>query len=424
MKRIAAIVLLFLIIVMDPLGAQDIRDFAFPGGSDIEGFGFDARGGTGGKIIRVTNLNAEGKGSLKEAIGEEGPRIVVFEVGGIIDLSTSVLRVENPFITIAGQTAPDPGITIIKGGISITTHEVIIQHIRVRPGEAGHAKKSGWEVDGIATSGGAYNVVIDHCSVSWATDENISASGPRFEGDDVEDWRRNTSHKILISNCIIAEGLSNSTHAKGEHSKGTLIHDNATEIAVVGNLYSCNVRRNPYFKGGAQGIVVNNYVYNPGRSVVHYGLISTEWEGHEWVRGKMVVEGNVFEHGESTLDQIKDGTFRGPVDVFWQDNVRLPGGVDAQFAGSYTLLKERPVWPRGFSVMDPEDVRDHALQHAGARPWNRDVVDLRIVQQARDKSGRIIDSEQEVGGYPVYEPVFKRFLVEDWDMDRILIPKQ
>ena len=116
----------------------------------------------------------------------------------MIDLEKSALRIKTPNITIAGQTAPSPGITIIKGGIYISTHEVIIQHIRVRPGEAGQKKKAGWEVDGIATGQGAYNVIIDHCSVLWATDENISASGPRFSGANLEEWRRNTSHKVLV----------------------------------------------------------------------------------------------------------------------------------------------------------------------------------------------------------------------------------
>ena len=183
----------------------------------VTGFGVDATGGKGGKVIVVDNLNKEGKGSLAEAINSEGPRIIVFEAAGVIDLEGKSLRINKPFVTIAGQTAPSPGITIIKGGLEITTHEVIIQHIKVRPGEAGKAKKSGWEADGIATGGGAYNVIIDHCSCTWATDENLSASGPRFEGKNVEEWRKNTSHKITISNCIVSQGLSMSTHSKGEH---------------------------------------------------------------------------------------------------------------------------------------------------------------------------------------------------------------
>ena len=176
------------------------------------GFGFESKGGKGGVIFKVSNLNRSGEGSLAHALEQTGPRIIVFEVGGIINLEGSSLRIENPFVTIAGQTAPSPGITIIKGGIRISTHDVIIQHLRVRPGEAGHSKISGWEIDGIAANG--YRIVIDHCSVSWATDENISPSGPRFEGESLDDWRQNTAHKVLISNCIIAQGLSNSTNVR------------------------------------------------------------------------------------------------------------------------------------------------------------------------------------------------------------------
>lgn len=400
--------------------SQSLNDNGLPVFDHAAGFGMDTKGGAGGKIIKVTNLLASGKGSLTDAIQQPGPRIVVFEVAGIIDLNRKSLKIEDPYITIAGQTAPDPGITIIKGGISITTHQVIIQHIRVRPGEANQPKKSGWEVDGINTSQGAYQVIIDHCSVSWSTDENISASGPRFEGAKPDDWRKNTSHKILISNCIIAEGLSNSTHAKGEHSKGSLIHDNATEIAVVGNLFSCNVRRNPYFKGGVQGIVVNNYVYNPGRSVVHYGLIESEWEGHDWITGKMVVEGNVFEYGPDTNKKIDAGSFRGPVELFWQDNLLLPQQKQTRPKGMHTLVRNRPVWPTGFTAIKASQVKQHVLEQAGARPWNRDAIDRRIIQGIINQTARIIDSEQEVGGYPEIKPVYQHFDASGWDLHKMV----
>lgn len=267
----------------------------------VSGFGLDAIGGKGGKIISVTNLNPEGKGSFAEAIVAKGPRIIVFEVGGVIDLNGKSLQIKDPFITIAGQTAPSPGITLIKGELGISTHEVIIQHIRVRPGEAGHAKKSGWEADGISTSRGAYNVIIDHCSTSWATDENLSASGPQFDGADPEQWRKNTSHRVTISNCIIANGLSHSTHAKGEHSKGTLIHDNATDILIYGNLYANNVDRHPLCKGGSQTVITNNFISNPGKAVISYALVKEEWGDHEWITGKMTVEGNYIEYGLQPL---------------------------------------------------------------------------------------------------------------------------
>jgi len=184
-------------------------------------------GGSGGQIIRVTNLESTGPGSLRAAMEAKGSRIIVFEVGGVIDLAKKSLKISEPFVTVAGQTAPSPGITVIRGAISISAHDVIVQHIRIRPGDAGEAKRSGWEPDGLCAAGSnAYNVVIDHCSLSWAVDENLSASGPRLEGPQA------TAHRITFSNCIIAEGLSKSSHLKGEHSKGSLIHDCCQDIAI------------------------------------------------------------------------------------------------------------------------------------------------------------------------------------------------
>ena len=95
----------------------------------------ETQGGIGGKIIRMTNLDPDGKGSLREALETRGARIIVFEVGGVIDLNKNSLRITKPFVTIAGQTAPSPGITIIQGSLGIRTHDVVVKHIRVRPGE-------------------------------------------------------------------------------------------------------------------------------------------------------------------------------------------------------------------------------------------------------------------------------------------------
>lgn len=154
--------LFFIYLSVTGIAAQESSGISglpvFPGAS---GFGLDSKGGQGGSIIRVTTLNRDGPGSIAEAIRAKGPRVIVFEVAGTIDLNSRSLGIVNPYITIAGQTAPYPGITFIRGGINIGTHDVIIQHIRVRPGEAGHAKASGWEVDGISTVGGAYEVIID-----------------------------------------------------------------------------------------------------------------------------------------------------------------------------------------------------------------------------------------------------------------------
>ena len=130
-------------VVTAPAIAETVIEPAFPG---AVGWASQTVGGRGGQIIRVTNLNADGPGSLKAALETKGPRIVVFEVGGQIDLGKSGLEINEPFLTIAGQTAPSPGITIIKGGIDVKSHDIIIRHIRVRTGAAGSAGISGTSV--------------------------------------------------------------------------------------------------------------------------------------------------------------------------------------------------------------------------------------------------------------------------------------
>src|SRR5690606_41183651 len=108
---------------------------------------------------------------------------------------------------------------------------------------------------------------------------NLSASGPRLRGKTPADWGKATSRRVTFSNNIIAEGLAYATHAKGEHSKGSLIHDHATDILIVGNLYAHNYERNPLFKGGVQGTVINNLIYNPGARATHSNLNAEEWPG-------------------------------------------------------------------------------------------------------------------------------------------------
>lgn len=386
----------------------------------VTGFGLDSKGGKDGKIIKVTNLNKDGAGSLSEAILSEGPRIIVFEVAGVINLERKALEIANPYITIVGQTAPYPGITIIQGGIRIRTHDVIIQHIKVRPGEAGQKKKSGWEIDGITSTRGAYNVIVDHCSLTWATDENLTASGPRFAGDNVDEWRKNTSHKVVFSNCLIAEGLSNSTHKKGEHSKGSLIHDNATDILLIGNLFANNMKRNPFCKGGTQVVIINNFIYNPGKAAIHYNLSSAEWSGHSWVTGKMVCVGNSIELGNDTRSKVAGGIIHnGPVEIFWKDNlIKAKAGVK-DLTGKYIVANNAPLWPDGLQAKPSADVKEYVLKNAGAFPWQRDNIDKRIVAEILAGSGKIIDSETEVGGYPNYEPVHSKFNAELWDLNTL-----
>ena len=397
---------------------------AFPGAL---GWASATPGGRGGEIIRVTNLNSEGPGSLRAAIEAEGPRIVVFEVGGVIDLEMKTLRLRNPYITIAGQTAPSPGITLIRGGMDVGGHDVIIQHIRIRPGSADQGWMSGWDEDGIATVS-AYNVIIDHCSLTWATDENLSASGPRFTGSTPDEWRRGTSHNITFSNNIVGESLAYSTHSKGEHSKGSLIHDNVTGLLIIGNLYAHNYERSPLFKGGVHGVIVNNLIYNPGPRAIHYNLAPEEWGTVPFEVGKMSVVGNVLRAGPSTpTDHLAFMMIGGAGDVeyYGLDNIAVDQvGEPIRMFGRYTTSPARiiemphpPVWWEGLTPIPAVDVQRSVLSTAGARPWDRDMRDVLLIAEVAEGRGEIIDHEREVGGYPaVGEPTRKAFNPDDWNL--------
>lgn len=396
---------------------------AFPG---AQGWAAHATGGRGGRIIKVTTLAPEGPGSIGEALAASGPRIVVFEVGGVVDLGARTVRITEGDLTIAGQTAPQPGITFIRGGFDIAASNVIVRHIRVRPGDAGLAKMSGTDFDAISTVG-AHDVIVDHCSLTWATDENLSASGTRFKGDTPEQWRDGTSHRITFSRNIIAEGLAHSTHAKGEHSKGSLIHDNARDILIVGNLYAQNHERNPFFKGGTQGWVVNNLIYNPGQRGVMYNLIAAEWAGHPYQDGRLAVIGNVMRAGPDTPMQSAFFMFggSGALDLYLHDNIAVDRiGNPLPQMGRYTtapvrprMLASPPPLPFGVAPMPAADVQDAVIADVGARPWDRDDIDRRILENTIEGRGHIIDSQDEVGGYPRVAETRQAFVEADWDLD-------
>jgi hypothetical protein len=376
------------------------KQLAFP---EAQGFGAYAAGGRGGQIIRLKTLKASGPGSITEALNAKGARIVEFDVGGVIDLDGRSLKITEPFLTISGETAPSPGITFIKGELSIATHDVVVRHIAVRTGEAGHAKKNGWEADAINTRG-AWNVIVDHCSCMWGTDENLSASGPLFAGEGVEGWRNGASHHITFSHCIIAEGLANSTHAKVEHSKGTVINDNSTFISVIANLYASNMERNPITKGGVTAVIVNNWIANPGNLAIHNVLLTNEWGIHPPVASQLVVEGNIMEYGPSTRPRLPlfYNHRNSPLEIYLADNLAFDRDQKPVplAGGSFTAVNTRPLWPDGLTTLPAAKVKDYIVRNVGARPWDRDPIDQRIVQAALEGKSKIIDSEQEVGGYP------------------------
>lgn len=382
-------------------------------------------GGAGGRIIRVTTLAKDGPGSLAAAIAAKGPRTVVFEVGGTIDLGRETLTVTEPFLTIAGQTAPSPGITIIRGGIDLKGHDVIISHIRVMTGADGQAHFSGWEADAFSTVA-AHNVVVENCSFLWALDENMSASGPRFEGKNLAEWRANTSHDILFRNNLAAEGLAFASHPKGEHSKGSLIHDNATRITFYRNVFAHNVERSPLVKGGAQVLMINNLIYNPGHRAVHYNLMNLEWTGHPYVTGEITAVGNVMRGGNDTDPGLPFLMLGGDGDLayYGRDNraVDRHGNALPQF-GRYGETKARLLPAKaplaslaGYVVLPSGEIETSLLASAGARPWDRAPDDIRVLFFVAEGRGDIIDDEHEVGpGYPNIAATRAPFIEAEWN---------
>jgi len=356
------------------------------------------RGGLDGRVIRVTTLAGHGPGALREAVEAEGPRVIVFEVGGVIDLDRMPLVITEPHLTIAGQTAPSPGITIIRGSVVIRTHNVVVQHLRVRLGDV-QGGGLGGAPDSMGTVGSdVHDVLIDHCSVSWGIDENLSASGPRLDGPE------GTSRRITFRNSIIAESLRDSYHPKGKRAMGSLIHDWCRDIALIGNLYAHNYHRNPLFKANTTGVMVNNVIYNAGSEAIHLGRVDHQFRGHPRPSNPRIsIVGNTLLYGPDTENGLPLVLARpGGGEVYLRDNAAYDraGEPAPMTRGDVTILEDKPLWPEALAVLPREEAARWVLGNAGARPNDRDLADRRVVEHVRTGGGRIIDSQEDVGGYP------------------------
>jgi len=357
----------------------------FPG---AVGYGVTTPAGRGGAVIRVTNLNDSGVGSLRAALQASGARTIIFDVGGTITLSTKI-AVSQPFLTLAGQTAPAPGIAIRGAGLSIRTHDVLVQHIRVRPGDGPGDDPT--NRDGIEILGpNGYNIVIDHVSISWGMDENFSTW---YDG----------AKDVTLSNSIVSEALN-----AVEPAQGVLVGDWTKRFAVIGTLMAHNSQRNPYFKGGTTGIAANNVVYNWSGSVATYygdpegsGPTQAAWVGNVGIRGPDANTAAMMR----VYSNAKPGTL-----IYVADNsdIRVNGGLAPanpwslvqNDASSSVMASSPPVWPDGFTAMPNGEVYESVLANAGAWPANRDAVDQRVVADVRNRTGRIITSQTQVGGWP------------------------
>jgi hypothetical protein len=384
-------------------------------------------GGFGGRIVRVTTLATSGPGSLQAALDEKGKRTIVFEVGGVIDLAGGQLRIREPHVSVAGQTAPEPGITLVRGELLVSTNDVVLQHLTVRPGEYGRAKRSGQDHDGLSTGEGTARLIVDHCTFSWATDENLSVGGPRFKGDTPDDWRRATSHAITYSHNLIYEGLGHSVHEKGEHSKGTLVHDNATQILLLGNLYASNRERNALFKGGVQAAMVNNLIYNPGARAVHYNLVAHEWAGYPQQLGRITLVGNAYRAGPDTALGLPLFTLGGVGDMslYLADNLAQDRqGQPLPHTGRYTsgpaqmVPAREPDLPQGLRWLPAQELERVLPRLVGARPWARDPLDFKLLSDVAEDRGQMIDNEygNNAGGLPKRPATRRAFVEADWDL--------
>jgi hypothetical protein len=383
-----------------------------PGGA---GYGMDTRGGRGGAVHKVTNVNASGSGSLKACIDATGPRTCIFEVSGTIRI-TSDLIIRNANIHIAGQTAPSPGIMIRGAALKITTSDVVVQHLRFRTGDDSNGpdptNRDSLKIEGTSAKP-VKNIVIDHCSFSWSTDEIASTWGPH--------------DNVTFSNNIFAEPLHDSGHAAYDgdgtmkHGYGELFGTAAnSSISFIGNLLAHQYERNPLSRA-SEFVFVNNVVYDRGTMALDIQAESSR-------STKSSVVGNVFIEGPSlnrdtkpiyirTSGNLKLGSSSR---VYLWDNTSpdLGRSLDALMVltGGNTIsglisTTTAPAWNTGLTARKTADnaVYERVLTYAGARPTDRDSVDKRIVSNVRARRGGVVNCvssngstrcQKNAGGWP------------------------
>jgi hypothetical protein len=385
---------------------------AFPG---AEGFGLTATGGRGGNIIKVTNLDDAGAGSLRAAIAATGPRIVVFEISGTIALKSN-LNITNNDITIAGQTAPGDGICLRNYPVSIHADNVIVRFIRFRMGDT--EKQEG------DAFGGRFhkNIMVDHCSMSWSTDECVSFYN---------------NENFTLQWCLITESLRNSVHDKGAHGYGGIW--GGKNASFHHNLMANNDSRNPRFGEEAGKVFAltdlvdmrNNVFYNwgPGNSAyggeaMNINIINNYYRpGPATTKKERIFS---IDKNKNVGTEVYDTWGKFYINGNYVDgSARATGdnwiyGVFNQFHGSYGTVSEvdktgmRKAAPfatnNNVATSSAEAAYEKVLDYAGA-VLSRDAVDKRTVMHTRNKTyykpgsngstNGIIDTQADVDGWPV-----------------------
>lgn len=390
--------MIILALALLALGCAENKEepqLAFP---TAEGYGAHTPGGRGGKVFVVTNLNDAGPGSLREAVEAEGSRTVVFNVAGTIEMEKPLI-ISNPYLTVAGQTAPGEGICLKNYPLDVKgTHDVILRGIRVRPGiESG---LEGSHLDGIEVSN-SQNVIIDHCTVSWTNDEAVNT------------WKG--VENITVQWCLVAEPLNRSVHAKGAHGYSATL--GGVNSSFHHNLFAHGAGRNPSVGGNHQHSTINmdfrnNVVFN---------------FGHRTCDGKprsINMVNNYYKPGPATQDKLKNRLakidnaavykFQG---IWYIDGNAMEGNpevsaenwegvtIDLGLTEEEVRAKE-PFAVAAVKTQSAADAYERVLKYAGMP--KRDSQEKRIIEETRTgitskgKNGNgIVDTIEEAGGYPV-----------------------
>jgi hypothetical protein len=379
---------------------------------NYQGYGVMTPGGRGGVVIKVTNLKDDGStGSLRAALVPStcGPRIIVFETSGTIPLASS-LFVTCPFVTLAGQSAPSPGITVRNFGVYFDTHDVVVQHLRFRRGDTNPDSE-----DTVYLRNGVYNIVLDHVSISWGTHGLL----------DVNAWTGPQPHDLAVLDTILSEGLKKSSATPGANvpygtGMVTMPSQDGT-LTLARNLWAHQGNRNPWLASGNRVSGYNNIAYNAAGVANDEGMLGflqLIGNGYPDWPIELVWIGNVAIPGKDThpdtrpfkIDLSASQTTIGN-QVYFADNAGPYLTPTTQWAGVtyHTAATEKsvridtiPDWHTTFNyqIMPSAQVPAYVLAHVGARPMDRDAVDVRIVNDVTNRTGAAITTPGDVGGFP------------------------
>jgi pectate lyase len=358
---------------------------AFPG---AQGYGSTTPGGRGGRVIFVTNLNDSGPGSLREALAAKEPRMVLFKVGGTITLNSDI-KIEAPYLTVAGQTASGQGIQIKGAMIVIKTHDVVIRYLKVRPGDEPNLSAPA-DRDAISLAGGGgadvYNIVIDHCSLIW---------GPDIGGLSI----LTNVHDVTVQNTIMGEGPYLSRHPEGTtsqdgHSMAASMFPSSTifprNITMHHNLFTSSDIRMPMVIGADQVDLVNNVIYNWGKKAASGNPRRLNLVNNMFVRGPQTT---TLEAWSPHLHSTTPNLF--PASVFEQGNV-TDGFTTVRGEPSTVYAAKRFGVSSIGSEQSAQDAYATVLQTVGATLPIRDSVDTRIVDNVVKRSGKILNANEFV----------------------------